>query len=90
MLQATEPEDDAPRATAFLEGGHGLPLSDGNASPMSPGKCCQIVASTFLVLFYYIGISGVRKAWELGFEPSSTHVRWHFGNVGLTLQNVGR
>ena len=69
VLQSTETEDDAPRAAAFLEGGHGLPLSDGNASPMSRGRCCQIVASTFSILSYYTGITGFRKAGELGFEP---------------------
>ena len=40
----------------------------GNASPMSPGSCCQIVASRFLPLSYHTGISGFRKAGELGFE----------------------
>src|SRR5437879_13480377 len=47
----------------------GCPFSDGNASPMSPGSCCQIVASTFSILSYHTGISGFRKAGELGFEP---------------------
>ena len=61
-----------PRAAAFLEGGHLLPLSDGNVSPMSPGRCCQIVASTFVLLSYYTGISGFRKAGDLGFEPRLT------------------
>src|SRR5262249_9689853 len=41
----------------------------GNASPMSRGRCCQIVASTFSNLTYYTGISSFRKAGELGFEP---------------------
>src|SRR4029077_14076174 len=72
MLQSTEAEDDAPRAAAFLEGGHGLPLSDGNASPMSPGRCCQIVASAFPLLTYNTGIFGFRKIGELGFEPRLT------------------
>jgi hypothetical protein len=36
---------------------------------MSPGSCCQIVASTFLDLSYPTGFSGFRRAGELGFEP---------------------
>ena len=52
VLQSAEAEDDAPRAAAFLKGGHELPFSDGNASPMSPRHCCQIVASPILVLAY--------------------------------------
>ena len=36
MLQFTETENDAPRAVSVLEGGHGLPVSDGSASTMSP------------------------------------------------------
>src|SRR5260370_16181967 len=36
---------------------------------MSPGSCCQIVASMFSILSYHTGISGFRKAGELGFEP---------------------
>ena len=56
MLQSTIAEDDAPRAAAELEGGHGLPLSDGNASPMSPRSCCQIVASRFVALSYLTGM----------------------------------
>ena len=55
VLQSTMAEDNAPRAAAELEGGHGLPLSDGNASPMSPRSCCQNVASTVrcLVVLYW-------------------------------------
>ena len=50
---------------------HTLPRAGaGNASPMSPGSCCQIVASTFLILSYHTGISGFMEAGELGFEGS--------------------
>ena len=72
MLQSPMAEDDTPRATTVLEGGHGLPLSDGNASPMSLRSCCQNVASRFAAFSYYTGISGFRKAGDLGFEPRLT------------------
>jgi hypothetical protein len=72
VLQSPMAEDDAPRATTVLEGGHGLPFLDGNASPMSLRSCCQSVASTFSTSPYYTGIFGFRKAGDLGFEPRLT------------------
>src|SRR3954453_1736490 len=55
-----------------LEGRPRVALLDGNASPMSPRSCCKNVASHFVVLSYYTGNSGFRKAGDLGFEPRLT------------------
>src|SRR5713101_7824682 len=53
---------------------HPHPSAGGrcNASPMSPGRCCQIVASTFSNLTYHTRPYSFRKAGELGFEPGLT------------------
>ena len=44
MLCAMITEDDSPGTAALLKGSHVLPLSEGNASPVSHQRCCQIVA----------------------------------------------
>jgi hypothetical protein len=61
MLQATEMEDNASRAAAFLEGGHGLPLSDGNASQCHREElpdCCGFPIRRIIMAFLALGKLG--------------------------------
>jgi len=68
VLQSVVAEDDAPGAAPALEGGHVLPLSEGNANPLSPRSCCQIVARRFTVSPYLTGIPSFTETGDLGFE----------------------
>jgi hypothetical protein len=58
--------------------------------PISPGSCCQIVASRFLLLSYHAGISGFRKAGEQDSKVKSSIFRWSGGRRATVLKALPR